>query len=115
MFQRIGAELARGLVGGIGEHQLAGDTSHPAILPGREIGAGPLQHRLGPAHIFDLLSRGFHPRQRIEIGRIGVVPAEIELIDRLGIVAQRAVIAARRPFAGQARRQFQLLRDLGRG
>ena len=37
------------------------------------------------------------------------------MVDRLGIVAQRAVIAARRPFVGEACRQLQPLGDLGRG
>ena len=62
-----------------------------------------------------VLARRRHRRQRIEIGRIGVVPAEISLIDRLGVVAERAVIAARRPFAAaRLGGRCERLGDLGR-
>ena len=46
---------------------------------------------------------------------IGVVPAEIFLVDRLHIVPDVAVIAARVPGAFEARRQSDRLGDFGRG
>jgi hypothetical protein len=79
-----------------------------------EIVAGAFQHGFRAAHIVDLFAREFRARQWIQVGGVGVVPAEIELIDRLGIVAQRAVIAARGPVARETRRQPQALGDLRR-
>ena len=73
------------------------------------------QDRLRAAHILDIFLAGLDRRQRIEIDGIGVVPAEIFLVDRLHIVADVAVIAARMPGAVEARRQSDGLGDLGRG
>ena len=103
LLQRVGAEFARVLVGGIGEHQLArrrwrpSDIARPQNPRGRASARRPRRPYTRSA-----FARILGARQRIEIGGIGVVPAEIELIDRLGIVAQRAVIAACRPVAGEA-------------
>jgi AcrR family transcriptional regulator len=71
-------------------------------------------HGLCTAHIVDRLPRILHRRQRIEVSGIAVIPAEIFLVDRLGVVAQRSVIAAHGPFPSQARGQAQFLGDLGR-
>src|SRR5260370_23961376 len=58
---------------------------------------------------------GLHRRQRIEVRRIGVVPAEIALVYRLHAMAQVAVVTARVPLARDAPRQLQLLGDLRGG
>jgi len=50
----------------------------------------------------------------MQIGRIAVEPAQIALVDRLGVVVQRSVVVPRMPLAGQGRRQLQILGDLHR-
>ena len=49
---------------------------------------------------------------RIEVGRVGIVPAEIALIDGLRIVAVGAIVAAVGPFIGQRRRRNKGFGDL---
>ena len=49
------------------------------------------------AHIGDELLAERHGWKRIEIGWVGIVPAECTLIDRLHVVADVAVVAARVP------------------
>ena len=49
----------------------------------------------------------------MEIGRIAVEPAQIALIDRLGVVIEGPVIASRMPLGLQAGGQAQALGDLG--
>src|SRR5262249_56320184 len=52
--------------------------------------------------------------QRVEVRRIAVVPAEVELVDGLGVVPHRPVVAAVRERLRELRRQLELLRDLAR-
>src|SRR5205085_10088748 len=63
------------------------------------------------AHVFDIFPPGLDRRQRIEVGGVGIIPAEIFLIDRLHIVPDVAVIAARMPRAFEAFRQRDGLGD----
>lgn len=71
--------------------QLGGPTQ--VALVERRLRRG---HRLGvAAGQRDVAARRFARRQRVEIGRVGVEPAKVELVDRLGVVAQRAVVAVR--------------------
>ncbi|MCY1423174.1 hypothetical protein D9M71_388810 [compost metagenome] len=51
-------------------------------------------------------------RQFVEVGRVGVVPAHVTLVDRLGIVLEGAVDATPRPEGFQLRRQLDGLGDL---
>ena len=78
-----------------------------------EIVSRARKDRVGPAHILDIFPAGRDRRQRIEIDRVGVVPAEILLVDRLHIMPDVAVVAARVPGGVEARRQFYRFRDLG--
>ena len=88
---------------------------HPAILALRVV-----RPRLGndgrcTAEVLDVLLRGRRLGQRIQIRRVGVIPAQVLLIHGLGVVGEGAVIAACSPVVGEAGRQHQLFRDLGRG
>ena len=74
-----------------------------------------IEDRGGSAHILDIFLAGLDRRQRIEIDGIGVVPAEILLVDRLHVMPDVAVIAAPVPGAVEAFRQADGLGDLGRG
>ena len=47
---------------------------------------------------------GLDRRVGVEVGRIAVEPAEVALVDRLGVVADRPVEAAGVPLRGQGRR-----------
>ena len=49
----------------------------------------------------------------MKIGRIAVVPAEIALIDRFGVMNEIAVVASRVIVGEKLLRQRQLLRDFG--
>src|SRR5258708_33623810 len=68
--------------------------------------------RVRAAHVLDVLLAALDRRQRIEIDRVGVVPAEIFLIDRLHIMPDMAVVTAAVPRALEARRQFYRFCDL---
>ena len=102
LLHRIGRQLARRLVAGLREHDLAHGIRHPAIFALAEILARPRDSRVCAAHVGNELLGALHRRQRIEVGGIGVVPAEVALVDRLGVVAQRAVVAAHVPLAAPA-------------
>ena len=67
------------------------------------------QQRRDTAEILDLLLRRLSLRQWIQVRRVGVVPPQVLLRHRLGVVRQRAVVAARGPVIRQARRQHQCL------
>ena len=56
----------------------------------------------------------FLRRQRVEVGGVAVVGAEIELVDRLDVVPQVAVVATRAEEGRQRRRQLDQLGDLAR-
>src|SRR5207237_8375508 len=60
-----------------------------------EIVSRARKDRVGPAHILDIFPAGRDRRQRIEIERVGVVPAEILLVDRLHIMLVVDVVIAR--------------------
>src|ERR1700738_3769675 len=79
----------------------------------RKILGPTLKDRSGAAHVFDIFFAGLDRRERIEIDGIGVIPAEILLVDRLHIMPDMAVVAARVPGAIEARRQSNRLSDFG--
>src|SRR2546423_15322151 len=62
--------------------------------------------RVGPAHILDIFPAGRDRRQRIEIDRVGVVTAEILLVDCLHIMPDVAVVALGVPGGIGAARQY---------
>ena len=97
----------------IGEDHVTDHRRHPAQITVVEVGLGLVQHRIGAAHELDvplgLLLRRVGPEMR----RVGVVPAEIPLVDGLDVVAERSVVATVVPDAGQPRRQLELFGDLG--
>jgi hypothetical protein len=98
---------------GFGEYQMAQGLGHKAKLALGKILFGPRQDRVGAAHIFDVFLAGLDRRQGIEIGGIGVVPAEILLVDRFHIMPDMAVVTACVPGAFKACRQADGLGDLG--
>src|SRR5258705_11693029 len=72
-----------------------------------------IEDRYRPAHVFDVSLPGLDRRQWIEMDGIGVVPAEIFLVDRLHIVPDMAVVATPVPRAVEAFRQTNCLADFG--
>ena len=64
------------------------------------------------AHRLDGVRRRFGGRQRIQVRRIAVVPAEVGLVHRLRVVADGAVVVAIREHRAQRGRQLQRLGDL---
>ena len=86
----------------------------PAIVARGDRSLALLQHGRGAAHRGDILLRSVHRRQRIEIRRVAVVPAEVHLVHGLGVVAHGAVVAAVGEAIAQRRGQLELLGDLAR-
>ena len=77
------------------------------------VGAAGLGHgRVGAAHGGDVALRGLHRRVLPQVGRVGVVPAHVALVDRLHVVADRPVVAVGVPGRLERGRQLQHLRDL---
>ena len=98
---------------GLGEHQMTHGLRHETKFPVAEILKCTRKDRIGAAHVFDVFSRPIDRRQRIEIGGIGIIPAEIFLIDRLHVMPDMTVIATRMPGTFEARRQLDYFCNLG--
>jgi hypothetical protein len=73
-----------------------------------------LLQRRRAADRLDELRAELGGRERVEVRGVPVVPAEVELVDGLRVVAQRAVVAAVREHLRELRRQLDLLGDLAR-
>ena len=95
-------QLVRLGVARVGEHEMVEQRRGPAIVAALEGRARLLLHRRGAAHRLDVLRAELDRRQRIEVRRVAVVPAEVELVDRLRVVAQRPVVAAVREALARA-------------
>ena len=110
-----GEQFFRRSIARFGEDDVIQQRCRPTIFPGRNRGARARQHRVGAAHRGDVQpGRGFR-RQRVEMGRIRVVPAHVALVHGLAVVAHRAVVATVEPLRGQRLRQRQPLCDLAGG
>src|SRR5207244_2468515 len=83
------------------------------LAPGEVVARAP-DHRVGAAHVLDVLPPALHRRERVEGGGVRVVPADVALIDRLRVVAQGSVVAADVPGGGEAPGQGETLGDLDR-
>ncbi len=114
LLEGVGEQRACRLVVGIGEHQMAHCLRDKTEFAFGKILARAIEDRLRTAHVLDILLAAFDRRQRIEVDGIGVVPAEIFLVDRLHVVADVAVIAAAVPGAVEALGQLDRFGDLGR-
>ena len=107
LFQRVRAQVPCFLIIRIGKDQLLGDLGHPLVLAFLIILTGFGKHRFGIAQVFrPLLSRGFR-RQQVQVDRVGVIPAQIPLVDRFDIMVQRPVILPDIPDFPQLIRKFQ--------
>jgi hypothetical protein len=89
----------------LGEDDVAHGLGDEAVFAPLEILARPPDRCRGAAHVLDVLAPALDGRQRVEAGGVGVVPAEVALVDRLRVVAVRAVVAARVPSSGEAFRR----------
>src|SRR5208282_4243170 len=66
-------------------------SGDPAVLGARIILACLGEHRLGAAHVLDVLFRGLNRRQSVEVRGITVIVAQVALVDRLDVVFEAAV------------------------
>ena len=114
MLEGVRKQRARRLIVGIGKHQMAHRLRDETEFAARKILARPRQQRIGTTHIVDVFFPRLDRRQRIEMDRIGVIPAEIFLVDRLHIMPDVTIVAARMPGTFQALRQADGLGDLAR-
>ena len=69
----------------------------PAILPLRIVCPRLRHDGRGTAEVLDVLLRGVPLRQWIQVGRIGVVPAQVLLVHRLGVVRRACRSSRARP------------------
>src|SRR5262249_58139421 len=86
----------------------------PAVFAGGEIPPRTREDRLRAAHVLDVSLRLLDGRQRIEVGGVSVIPAEIFLVDCLHVVAYGAVVVAVLPFLCEALWQNEGLGDFCR-
>ena len=98
----------------IGEHDVVHERGDPAVLAAVVRFARATQHFGGAAHRVDVAGRLLHGRQRVEVGGIRVVPAEVVLVHRLRVVTDRSVVAAHREVARERSGELELFRDLAR-
>ena len=89
-----------------------GFGDEPVFAPGKVLERAS-DHRLGAPHVLDVLPPALDRGQRVEVGGIRVVPADVALVHRLRVVAQRSIVAAHVPRRGEALRQGEPLGDLG--
>ena len=115
LFQRIGAQQASSLIGGIGEHDHVGDLRHPLVFALVEVGLGHAQNGLHVAQILHPLLRAFGGRERVEVHGVGVVPAHVLLVHGLRIVRYGAVVLAGVPVFLQRLGQLDHVGDFVRG
>ena len=90
------------------------DLGHPSVVARLEVLARALEHRIGTAHVLQILDRLGLRRQRIEVDRIAVVRPQIVRIHRPDIVCQSAVIRPRVPAALQRGRHREVFSNLVR-
>ena len=96
---------------GLGKHEVAEGLCDETELALVEIAAGAAEDSIGTSHIFDKLPARLHRRKRIEIGGIGVVPAEIFLVDRLHVMPDVTIVPACMPGAFETLGQPDRLGD----
>jgi hypothetical protein len=75
LLHRVGSELAGLAVAGVREHQMIEHLHDPAIVAAGEVLAGPGDHRIGTAHVLDVLASGRLRRERCQGRGIAVVAA----------------------------------------
>ena len=95
--QGLGLGVAR-----FGEHHVVEDLGGPAQVAVGKGTAALGHHLVRAAHELDV-APGFLLRRVLpQPGRVAVVPAQVALVDRLDVVADRAVVAVRVPACSRA-------------
>ena len=98
---------------GIGEYGVVQQGGGPPVVAGVERGLGELDDAVDAAERVDVAGGQLGGRMRPQPRRVAVEPAHVALVDRLDVVADRAVVAVGAPRVGQGRRQLDHLGDLG--
>ena len=112
LLEGIGLQQPTRLIGRIGEHEMVEQFRRPSVITLVE---GPLcfgVHLVGAAHRGDVTLPALLRRVRVEVGRVAVVPADVALIHRLCVVADRPVVATRVALGGEALGLLEILGDL---
>ena len=115
MLQHVGLQVLGRAVGLVGEHHMPGQLGSPAVLAPLAGLLGCCKYRVGPTHQGDIFGRGIFGCQAVQVGRVAVVPAHVSVVDRLGVVADAAVVAPAGPVLGQRLWHFKNLGNLGAG
>ncbi len=87
----------------------------PAVVAPRVGGACLLHDGVAAAHGFDVAPCRSLGRQGVQVGGVAVEPAEVVLVDRLGVVIHGSVVAAVREGPRKALGQLDLLGHLEHG
>jgi len=81
----------------VSEHHVIEDLGGPAQVTFLEGPAGLGHHLVGVAHEVDVPLGLFLRRVLPQPRRVAVIPAQVTLVDRLDVVADRPVVAVRVP------------------
>ena len=96
----------------VGEQYVVQHLDRPTQIALVEGCLGQRHRSVGTAHRGDVALGRSHRRMWPQVRRVAVVPAEVALVDRLHVVADRSVVAVRVPLLGQRRRHLEHLGDL---
>ena len=91
----LGQQLLGRLVGRVAEHRVVQQLCRPAVVALVERGLRGRDRLVGATNQFKVALGRLLRRQRVQVGRVAVVGTQVELVDRLDVVAQVAVVAAR--------------------
>ena len=100
LLQRIGLQRARFGTARIGEHRLIGPAPRSSGSRRRQLALGPAP-ALRPRRPSRRQRLADSARAAVQRRRVGVVEAEVEVVHRAQVVAQRAVVAVRAGVGGQ--------------
>ena len=105
-------ERLRGRVVRIREQDVVEDLGRPSIVALGERPSGLGHDRVRTAHGGDVARAGLLGHVLPEVRGVAVVPAHVELVDGLDVVADRAVVAVGVPRTLEGRRECHRLGDL---
>ena len=115
LLQRVGAQITGILVFGIREDQHVGQLCHPLIFALVKVFLRAAQNLVHIAQILDKLLCTHARLQLAQVDGVGVIPAHVLLVNRLGIVGDRAVVLSGVPVPCQLSRKLDHVGDLGAG
>src|SRR5699024_1949750 len=115
LLEGVGLQQAGRPVVRIGVDDVADDLGDPAVVTFLEARPGFGEYGVGTAHVVDVAAGGLGGRMGVEVGGVAVEPAEVALVDGLGVVADGSVELPEAGFGLQGVGQVQVFGDLAGG